>query len=139
VGPDIFNSDVLFNNTGTKNLQVANNSIDNLFKGTVAINQLGTGTASNTYVALNPVSTATFFGPVLFNNGGSGSNNLINLNRNGLCRFKDNIQVSSTVGKGIWFGELNGRAQLDSTKTISLAPAGFFVGELRLRNFNQKG
>ncbi|MES2730607.1 MAG: hypothetical protein V4714_02625, partial [Bacteroidota bacterium] len=97
-----------------------------------------TGTASGTYVTLNTSSSAKFLGSVLLNNAGSGSNNFINLNRSGSCRFSGNIQVSSNAGRGIWFGELTGKAQLDSTKTISLA-SGFSVGELRLKNFIQKG
>jgi len=47
--PDQFNSSTTFNNTGTANLYVANNSTGNVFNGTATFNN--STTSSNVYIS----------------------------------------------------------------------------------------
>lgn len=53
--------------------------------------------------------------------------------------FNGNIYVSSSLGSGVYICESGGSASLADSKVISTFGAGFTVGELRLKNFNQIG
>lgn len=166
--PDVFNGNLLLNNTGTSRLYLAHNSAGNIINGTLTMNNTSTGNNGNMYLAAGAASTVTVNSPSTFiNNGtsnqnrifvsengqaifnstlmleniGTGTNSGIYLNNNASSnnQFNDNIMVSSTSGQGVRFGNNTGTATLAATKTVSIAGVGFTAGRLLFRNFTQLG
>jgi hypothetical protein len=110
--PDQFNSVSTFNNTGSANFYVANNSSNNTFGGTTTFNNTPT---ANTLIYVSQSSTGTIF------NG--------------------NIVFTSTNGQGVQFctGNATATATLSAGDTLSIGPGGFSAGTLYLRQFTQLG
>ena len=110
--PDQFNNASTFNNTGSNNMYVANNSSNNVFGGVATFNNTPT---ANTLIYVSPNSAGTVF------NG--------------------NIVVTSTNGLGVQFctGNPNATATLSAGNTISVGAGGFSAGTLLLRQFMQTG
>jgi hypothetical protein len=110
--PDQFNSTSTFNNTGTNNIYVANNSSNNVFGGVTTFNNTPTG---NNLIYVSPNSAGTV--------------------------FNSNIVVTSTNGLGVQFctGNPNATATLSAGNTISVGAGGFSAGTLLLRSFTQTG
>jgi hypothetical protein len=109
---DQFNSVSTFNNTGSANMYVANNSANNVFGGTATFNNSPT---ANTLVYVSQYSAGTVF------NG--------------------NVVVSSTNGQGVQFctGNATATVTLSAGDTLSTGAAGFSAGTLMLRQFTQLG
>lgn len=110
--PDHFNSVSTFNNTGSANMYIANNSSGNTFGGTATFNNSPTG---NNLIYVSQSSTGTVF------NG--------------------NIVVTSTNGQGVYFCTNNNTATvtLSAGDTLEIGPAGFSSGTLYLKQFTQLG
>jgi Secretion system C-terminal sorting domain len=108
---DQFNAAATFNNTGSNNIYVAYNSVNNSFGGLTTFNNSPTG---NTGIYVSWLSPGTVF---------------------------NNIVVTSTNGQGIQFCAGNGSANatLSAGNTISVGPAGFSAGILLLKQFGQTG
>jgi len=109
---DQFNTNAIFNNTGSANLYVAHNSSNNVFGGVTTFNNAPT---ANTLIYVSWYSNGTI--------------------------FNDNIIVNSTNGQGVQFcgGNLTASANLSSGKTIIVGAGGFSAGTLLLRQFSQAG
>ncbi|HXB34032.1 MAG TPA: T9SS type A sorting domain-containing protein, partial [Puia sp.] len=112
VTPEQFNSVSTFNNTGSANMYIANNSTNNVFGGTATFNNSPTG---NTLIYVSQTSTGTVF------NG--------------------NVVVTSTNGQGVYFctGNNTATATLSAGDTLKIGPAGFSSGILYLKQFTQLG
>ncbi len=112
VTPDQFNSVSTFNNTGSANMYIANNSTNNVFGSTATFNNSPTG---NNLIYVSQTSTGTVF------NG--------------------NIVVTSTNGQGVYFctGNNTATATLSAGDTLKIGPAGFSSGTLYLKQFTQLG
>lgn len=164
---DIFNADLLARNIGRNRISLAHNSPGNQFNGKVYFYNLATDNSNNDCLinhGANATSTfadsayfvntgvgrnrffisnsgqATFNGPVVFQNFGNHNSNIIYINSNTTGSiFNNNITVESTIGVGIYFGTNGGASTLNPNYTITLGPAGFALGRLRLRNFTQLG
>jgi hypothetical protein len=110
--PDQFNNVCTFNNTGSANFYVANNSSNNSFGGTTTFNNTPT---ANTLIYVSPNSAGTIF------NG--------------------NIVFTSTNGQGVQFcsNSATATATLSAGATLSIGPGGFSAGTLLLRQFTQLG
>jgi hypothetical protein len=110
--PDQFNGVATFNNTGSANMYVANNSTNNVFGGLTTFNNNPT---ANTLIYVSQGSTGTVF------NG--------------------NIVVSSSNGQGVQFctGNTTATASLSAGYGISIGSGGFSAGTLNLRQFTQLG
>ena len=110
--PDQFNNVSTFNNTGSSNIYVANNSANNIFGGVTTFNNSPT---ANTLISVSPNSAGSV--------------------------FNDNIVVTSTNGQGVQFctGNNTATATLSAGKTITVGAAGFSAGALLLRQFTQTG
>ena len=110
--PDQFNTTATFNNTGSSNIYVANNSSANVFGGVTTFNNTPT---ANTLIYVSPYSAGT--------------------------TFNGNIVVTSTNGQGIQFctGNATATATLSPGNTISIGAGGFTSGTLLLRQFTQIG
>ncbi|MFA6057553.1 MAG: T9SS type A sorting domain-containing protein [Taibaiella sp.] len=110
IAPDTFNEEVVFNNTETATLYIANNSAGNFFNGKVTFNNVGTtGALRNSFDA---IATAIYNGNIIVNNTATG---------------------------GIYFGNIGGLTTLAASKTITIGTTGFTKGILLLRNFTQLG
>ncbi|MBX3165066.1 MAG: T9SS type A sorting domain-containing protein [Bacteroidetes bacterium] len=116
---DAFMSDATFNNLGTSDMYVADNSSSNVFGGVVT-----------------------------FSNAPSGGNVGIHISRSSVGTvFNDDIIVSNAGGSGVWFcGDGNNISNatistvtLSAGKTISIGSAGFNAGRLMLKQFTQLG
>lgn len=112
VTADQFNSVSTFNNTGSANMYIANNSPNNVFGGTATFNNSPTG---NNLIYVSQSSAGTVF------NG--------------------NVVVTSTNGQGVYFctNLASGTATLSAGDTLQIGPAGFSSGILYLRQFTQLG
>ncbi|HTR28541.1 MAG TPA: T9SS type A sorting domain-containing protein [Puia sp.] len=112
VTPDQFNGVSTFNNTGSANMYIANNSSNNTFGGTTTFNNSPT---ANTLIYVSQSSAGTVF------NG--------------------NIVVTSTNGQGVYFcsGSATATATLSAGDTLQVGPAGFSSGVLYLRQFTALG
>ncbi|MCG2615352.1 T9SS type A sorting domain-containing protein [Terrimonas sp. NA20] len=109
--PDLFNATTTFNNTGTANMHMANNSTGNTFKGVTYINNLPLNNSA-IYISGNSPSTV----------------------------FDNNVLVTSINGGGIEFcGNSIASATLTAGHTIRVGSAGFTAGRLLLRQFTQVG
>lgn len=136
--PEIFNTDLTVNNTGSGRVQIGINSAGNTFNGATIINHGGTNVGNvNTVIVRNTGCTATFNGPVTFNctNGNTASG--IVISNDGAVTFNANVTVTTTNGRGILFGQNTGSSTLASGFTIS---AGTYnTGTLTIRKFTQNG
>jgi hypothetical protein len=109
--PDLFNGTTTFNNTGTANIHIANNSTGNTFKGVTYFNNAPSNNSA-IYIAGTGPSTS----------------------------FENNIFVTSVNGGGIEFcGNSAASATLAAGYTIRVGSAGFTAGRLLLRQFTQVG
>lgn len=110
--PDQFNTDAIFNNTGSANIYVAYNSSNNKFGGVTTFNN---SPLTNNLIYVSWLSAGT--------------------------TFNDNIVVTSTNGQGVQFcgGNATATATLTAGKTISIGAAGFSIGTLLIRQFTQAG
>jgi hypothetical protein len=109
--PDQFNSSTTFNNTGTANLYVANNSTGNVFNGTAT-----------------------------FNNSTTSSNGIYIGQNSSVTTFNDSIVVTSTSGTGVQFDNSSTAAStLAAGQIVTVGTAGFTAGTLLLRQFTQTG
>ena len=108
---DQFITTATFNNTGSNNIYVANNSPNNVFGGLTTFNNTPT---ANTAIYVSPNSSGT--------------------------SFSGNIVVSSNNGQGVQFCTAAGAsATLTAGNTISIGPGGFSAGTLLLKQFTQTG
>ncbi|HXB40842.1 MAG TPA: T9SS type A sorting domain-containing protein, partial [Bacteroidia bacterium] len=109
---DQFNAASTFNNTGSANIYVADNSTNNIFGGVATFNNTPT---ANTLIYVSRLATGT--------------------------TFNNNIVVTSTNGQGVQFcnGNATATAILSAGNTISIGGGGFSVGTLLLRQFTQVG
>ena len=142
--PDVFNSDVNFNNTSSGNFYIGDNSSGNQFNGNTVFNNSGTGSDVRMMISESTGSGSTFNGDVSILNAGS-TDGFVRFNLRGSSVFNGNILLSSSCGTssnyGICFSwpGYSGTASLASGKTIS-APTGTFTkGNLFLGNFTQNG
>lgn len=71
--PDIWNSDVVFNNTGSAGINLAWNSAGNVFNGNITVNN--TGSATGIYFCQNSPSTATLAAGKAIQIGSGGFSN----------------------------------------------------------------
>jgi hypothetical protein len=165
---DEFRENLSLNNTGTANLQLAEAGSGHLVDGTLTIVQTATATNSSTYLSSRNGSELTVGGAAQVFNNGTGTNNRIFLGGSGSVFFdssldianigsgsnaavylnyrasssntyNEDIQVTSTAGQGIRFGDNGGNAVLAATKSISVGSLGFSSGMLVFRNFVQLG
>lgn len=140
--PDVFNSSLTVNNTGSYRIQIGISSAGNIFNGNVTINHGGnTPVAVNTIIARNAGSTATFNGSLTINCTNPGANSGVIIANDGAATINGNITVSSSNnGRGILFGSASGTATLASGFTIKDNGAGSFTsGTLTLKGFTQVG
>ncbi len=164
---DIFNSDLFIRNLGQSNTFIADNSPGNEFNGKVYFYNLATDITLNTcrinnganststfadsvyfinlgngynQFQINRNGSATFNGPVTFQNLGTNINNAIYCNRKTSGSiFNSNISIECTNGLGIYFGQGDGPTTLSSGGIINVGSLGFDQGELYLRSFTQVG
>jgi hypothetical protein len=108
---DTWNTDVTFNNAGTANMYVSNNSTGNVFNGTTTFTNQSTAAS---WIYVSPNLSATFTGNIVVNS------------------------IASSTG--ISFGSNSGSAvTLANTFTITAGATGFNAGTLQLKNFTQVG
>ncbi len=165
---DVFNGDLRTENSGTSNLYIAHGGSGHQVLGDLTVNQIASGANSSTYFSYNTGSDLMISGTTTVTNNGIGNNNRIylayngsiafnnfltlqnigtgnnssiylNMGTTGANSFNENIEVSSTSGQGVRFGEYGGSGTLAATKTITVGTGGFSAGYLRFRNFNQVG
>lgn len=110
VTADIFNTSVIFTNTGSNALFMAFNAPGNQFNGNVTFNNTGAGGTINS--SFGGGATATYSGNIIVNNTSTG---------------------------GISFGAAGGLTTLADTKTISIGATGFNAGPLYLYFLTQLG
>jgi hypothetical protein len=138
--PETFSANLTVNNTSTGRVQIGISSVGNLFNGNVTINHGGNTAGINTVIARNAGATATFNGNLILNNTNTNVTSGIVLANDGQATINGNVTVSSTNGRGIFFGAANGTVTLTAGHTISDAGAGTFTaGTLSLSRFTQTG
>lgn len=138
--PDVFNSTLLINNTGSYRIQIGLNSAGNLFNGNVTINHGGTPNNVNTIIARNAGSTATFNGTLTLNCANTGITSGIVIANDGQASINGNVIVSSSNGRGVLFGAGTGAVILGNGYTIKENGTGSFnTGTLTLKGFTQTG
>jgi hypothetical protein len=136
--PDVFNSAVTLNNTGTSRIQIGINSAGNTFNNGLTINHGGTAsTAVNNIIARNAGSTATINGNLILNctNGNTASGIIIA--NDGDVTVNGNVTVSSTNGRGVYFGNSNGT--VTQAAGFSITNGSFNTGTLSFSRFTQNG
>src|SRR5665213_2581523 len=103
--PDTFNGPVTFNNTGSSNLYVAYNSINNVFGGVTTFNN---APAANTLIYVSWLSAGT--------------------------SFNNDVVVSSAGGQGVQFCGGNGTssATLAAGKSIQIGAGGFSLSLIHI-------
>lgn len=90
------------------------------------------------YLLTASTSPDTFNGPLTILNSGSSTIRLADNATGNL--FNENIELNSTSGGGIWFGNsINGTSTLAAGKTIAVGTTGFITGDVRLIRFTQVG
>lgn len=138
--PEVFNTNLTINNTGSARVQIGIGSTGNLFNGTTVINHGGNTPSLNTVIARNPGSTATFNGNLVLNCTNSNATSGIIISNEGDVTINGNITVSSTNGRGVLFSDAGGSTTLANGYTIADAGAGSFTtGILKLSRFTQTG
>jgi hypothetical protein len=139
--PDVFNSSLVINNTGSYRTQIGISSAGNIFNGSVTINHGGnTPTAVNTIIARNAGATATFNSSLTINCTNAGANSGVIIANDGSATINGNVLLSSTNGRGILFGSSTGTVTLASGFTIKDNGAGSFTtGTLTMKGFTQVG
>lgn len=125
----IYNGNSYLEKTGATTNNSAGN---NTFNGTTTIVNSGSGAWRFAVNALD-----TFNGDLILTNTGSSAIQMSDVIAGSV--FNGNIQVNSTFGSGIYFGENNGTSSLATGKTISVGATGFSIGQLRIRRFTQNG
>jgi len=112
--PDVFNSDLTLNATGSGSLLVGKSSAGNLYNGNVMVNMSSSGG-----IWLNYETTGT----------GQGTNGT----------FNGNITVTSTSTGEFSIGRNGGVSVLSAGKTVNIGSGGFTGGDFRLANLTQMG
>jgi len=136
--PDVFNSAVTLNNTGTYRIQIGINSTGNLFNNGLTVNHGGTASgAVNNIIARNAGSSATINGNLILNctNGNTASGIIIA--NDGDVTVNGNITVTSTNGRGVYFGNSNGTVTQGAG--FSTSNGTFSDGTLSFSRFTQNG
>ena len=165
---DIFEANLDLYNTGSSNLYLANSGLGHVVQGNLNVFQTASGINSSLYISNRNGTQLDCQGLTQIINNGSGSNNRIYLGNGGSIifdrsldllnigtgnnsgiylnqsinsfnRYNDNIQLTSTGGQGIRFGDNGGSAILAANKTLNISPTGFTTGRLVFRNFTQLG
>lgn len=140
--PEIFNSNLTVNNTGTYRMQIGIGAANNQFNGTTTINHGGTASAAiNMIIARNAGSSATFNGPLILNCTNGNNSSGIVIGNDGNATINGNVTVSNTNnGRGIFLAGGNGNVTLANGFTIKDAGAGTFnTGTLQFSRFTQQG
>lgn len=104
----------------------------NTFNGTTTIVNSGSGSWRFGVSTLD-----AFNGDLILTNTGASQIQMADVAAG--TTFNGNIQVNSTFGGGVYFGENGGTASLATGKTISVGSTGFSLGDLRIRRFTQTG
>ena len=136
--PDVFNSAVTINNTGTSRIQVGINSVGNAFNNGLTINHGGTTTGNvNTIIARNAASTAAINGNLILNSTNNDTGSGIIIANDGDVTVNGNITVTSTNGRGVYFGNSNGTVTQGAGFAVSNGT--FDSGTLSFSRFIQNG
>lgn len=136
--PDTFNSATTLNNTGTSRIQIGINSAGNSFNAGLTINHGGnTAGAINTIIARNAGSTAAITGNLVLNNTNTNTNSGIIIALDGAVTINGNITVSSTSGRGIFFGNASG--SVSQASGFGVSNGTFNTGTLSFSRFTQAG
>lgn len=133
--PDIFNNNLTLTNTSSGRIQIGLNAAGNQINGNLTINFNGNSNI-NCIVARNAGSSATINGTVTLNNNNTDPNGGIILANDGDVTINGNIIVSSTNGRGVYFGSSGGSV----TQTGGGISSGTFSGgTLSFSRFTQTG
>jgi hypothetical protein len=131
--PDIFNNNVTLTNTATGRIQIGLNAAGNVITGNLTINHGGTGNI-NTVIGRNASATVAITGTVTLNNTGTDPNGGIIIAQDADVTINGNIIVSSTNGRGVYFGNASGTV----TQTGGNVSSGTFTGgNLSFSRFTQ--
>lgn len=131
--PDIFNNNLTLTSTSTGRIQIGLNAAGNVITGNVTINHAGNST-NNAIIATNGGSTVTINGTVTLNNSNADPSGGIIIANNGDVTINGNIIVSSTNGRGVYFGNASGTV----TQTSGNVTSGTFTaGNLSFSRFTQ--
>jgi hypothetical protein len=137
--PDVYNSTLTATNSGSNRIQLGLTSAGNVFNGDVTLNFFGVNTSNTNFiVARNSGCTSTFNGSLTINCNNTGSTVPgVYIGYDGAVTINGNVNVSSTNGKGILFGNNNGSVTLSSGYALSAGT--FTTGTLQLKSFTQAG
>jgi len=109
VNPDIFQADLLLNNTGTYSLYVAYSSLGNTIAGNLTANNTGTGTSTAINIANQSTSDITITGTTVINNLGSSTSSFFYLGNQGDVTLNNDLTVvNNATGTNANFNIANG-------------------------------
>ena len=125
-----YNGTAYLEKTGTTN---DDGTGGNIFALTATIVNSGSN-----YLLTGSTNPDTFNGTLILHNNGSSTIRLADNSAGNL--FNENIQLNSTSGGGIYFGNnVNSTSTLAAGKTIAVGSSGFITGDIRLIRFTQVG
>jgi hypothetical protein len=133
--PDIFNGAVTITNTNSGRIQVGVNSAGNVFANGLTINHGGNSPGGiNTIIGRNSTATVSITGNVVLNNSNADPASGIVIANDGNVTIAGSITVSSTDGRGVYFGNGSGTV----TQTSGNVSSGTFSsGTLSFSRFVQ--
>ena len=164
---DVFNGNVVLNNSGSNDLNIAYRGAGHSIAGDLEVNN--TSTDGDIYIAYQSTATLTVGGKTTVVNSGAGTNHRVYLALSGDVTFNGDIDISnsstasnnqiyignntttsdiimkgnlaventSTDGDGIFIQAKT--ATLAASKTISIKSGGFVAGNFLFRNFTKLG
>lgn len=134
--PKIFLNGTRYN--GTAYLEKTGTTNDDGIGGNIfALTATIVNSGSN-YLLTGSTNPDTFNGTLILHNNGSSTIRLADNSAGNL--FNENIQLNSTSGGGIYFGNnINSTSTLAAGKTIAVGSSGFITGDIRLIRFTQVG
>lgn len=121
--PDTFTGNVTLTNTATGRIQIGLNAAGNIINGNLTINHGGNSNI-NAIIARNAGSSVAITGTVTLNNTNADPNGGIIIANDGDVTINGNIIVSSTDGRGVYFGNASGTV----TQTGGGITSGTFNG-----------
>ncbi len=96
--PDVFQGDLLMNNTGSHNMYLAQNSAGNTIAGNFTINN--NGSANTIYISNAAASTVSVTGNTVTNNASNGANSNIILGNTGDATFTGTVDMTNAGTNG---------------------------------------